>query len=163
MTTTETALHATEPTITMTRVYDAPRALVWRCMTEPEHVREWWGGPGFTNPVCSMDLRPGGAWHHVMRFPDGFELEMRFVFEEVEPPARLVWRHADPAPRAGGPPTCVTSVTLDELGPRRTRWTMVARFRSHADRDAAVRMGFTKPIEASNERLTAYLARAERA
>jgi len=61
-TNTQTQAPANEPIIVMTRLYDAPRTLVWEAMTEPRHVRAWWGGPGFTNPVCEMDVpRPGSA------------------------------------------------------------------------------------------------------
>jgi uncharacterized protein YndB with AHSA1/START domain len=145
-----------EPILVMTRIYDAPRALVWKAITRPEHVRKWWGGPGFSNPVCEMDVRPGGSWNHVMRFPNGHELVMQFVFLEVDEPARLSWQHADHGARDAGPPTSVTTITLEDLGPK-TRWTMVARFRSLSDREAALAMGYTGPIEASSEQLTRYL------
>jgi uncharacterized protein YndB with AHSA1/START domain len=153
---TQTELPVDEPIIVMKRIYDAPRALVWEATTLPEHVKRWWGGPGFTNPVCEMDVRPGGEWNHVMRFPDGQELHMHFVFVEVEKPSRLVWKHRDQGITAGGPPPCVITTTLEDLGGR-TRWTMVARFDSLADREAARAIGFARPIEASNERLTQYL------
>ena len=52
---------ADEAVIVMTRVYEAPRDLVWEAMTEARHVAQWWGGPGFSNPVCEMDVRPGGC------------------------------------------------------------------------------------------------------
>ena len=159
---TRTEIPADEPMIMMTRVYDAPRALVWEAMTEAKHIREWWGGPGFTNPVCEMDVRPGGLWKHVMRFPDGHELRLDFVFVEVDAPSRLVWQHVDHGKRKEGLPTSVTTVTLEDLGDK-TRYTMTARFSSMADREAAVAMGFTRPIEASNERLTAYLKTMVRA
>ena len=159
---TETKIPADEPIIVMTRTYDAPRALVWEAMTDPRHVREWWGGPGFTNPVCEMDVRPGGLWKHVMRFPNGHELHMDFVFVEVEPPGRLVWQHADHGTRKEAPPTSVTTLTLEDRGDK-TAFEMEARFSSMADREAAVAMGFTKPIEASHERLTVYLGTMARA
>lgn len=143
--------------IVMSRVYEAPRELVWQAMTDPRHVARWWGGPGFTNPICEMDVRTGGAWHHVMRFPDGHELEMNFVFLDVEKPARLVWQNAEHGKHREGPPTSVITVTLEDLGAYRTRWKMVACFSSLADRDAAIAMGFSKPIEASNNRLADYL------
>jgi len=143
--------------IVMSRIYDAPRDVVWRAMTDPRHVARWWGGPGFTNPVCEMDVRPGGAWHHVMRFPDGHELDMHFVFVEVEKPWRLVWRSPAPSKSSPGRPDAVIDVTLEDLGGTRTRWKMVARFSSAAERDAALAMGFAGPIEASGDRLVAYL------
>jgi uncharacterized protein YndB with AHSA1/START domain len=153
---TQTKIPAGEPTIVMTRIYDAPRDLVWQAMTEAKHVRRWWGGPGFSNPVCEMDVRPGGLWNHVMRFPDGQELHLAFVFLEVEKPTRLLWQHTDYGKRKEGLPAVHTTVTLDDFGGK-TRWTMVARFLSVEDRDAAVGFGFSRPIEASNDRLVEYL------
>jgi uncharacterized protein YndB with AHSA1/START domain len=140
----------------MRRTYDAPRAKVWEAMTQPRHVSRWWGGPGFSNPVCEMDLRPGGRWHHVMRFPDGHELVMAFVFLEIEPPAKLVWQNADHGKRKGPPPTCLMTSTLEEVGGK-TNTLLVVEFNSLADRDYAIGMGFTGPITASNDRLTEYL------
>jgi len=145
-----------EPLIIMRRTYDAPRAKVWEASTEPRHVSRWWGGPGFSNPVCEMDVRPGGLWHHVMRFPDGHELVMDFVFIEVEPPTKLVWQHTDHGKRKGPPPTCRMTSTLEDAGGK-TKTTMVAEFSSFEDRDYAIGMGFTGPIAASNDRLAAFL------
>jgi uncharacterized protein YndB with AHSA1/START domain len=154
----ETEIASDDPTITISRVYDAPRELVWSAMTEAQHVRRGWGGPGFSNPVCEMDVRPDGLWNHVMRFPDGRELHMSFVFLEVERPARLVWRNADHGRRKDGLPEAVITVTLQKMG-NRTMWRMVARFRTLAERDAAISLGFGKPIEASSDRLVEYLKR----
>jgi len=148
---------ATEAVITMTRMFDAPRELVWEAFTQPRHVSQWWGGPGFTNPVCEMDLRPGGRWRHVMRSPDGQEYKFDFVFVEVVKPERLVWQNADYGKNIpGGPPTCQNKVTLEDHG-QQTRWRLVARFNSLTERDLAVKMGFTGMIGVSNDRLVAYL------
>jgi len=120
-------------------------------------VSQWWGGPGFTNPVCEMDLRPGGRWRHVMRSPDGQEYKFDFVFVEVVKPERLVWQNADYGKNIpGGPPTCQNKVTLEDHG-QQTRWRLVARFNSLTERDLAVKMGFTGMIGVSNDRLAAYL------
>ena len=81
---TSTEAPANEAIIVMSRIYNAPREMVWEAMTEARHVAEWWGGPGFTNPVCEMDVRPGGLWRHVMRFPDGAELHMKFILIVVD-------------------------------------------------------------------------------
>ncbi len=145
---------AGEAVIVMSREFDAPRAKVWAATTEPRHIVQWWGGPGFSSPVCEMDLRPGGHWNHVLRFPDGTQMRMEFVFLEVAPPARIVWQ--DRSPRPGGPPSAHMTVTLEDLGPR-TRWRLVARFASLADRDAAAAFGFSGPIAMSNDRLVDYL------
>jgi uncharacterized protein YndB with AHSA1/START domain len=151
-----TEMPPAEPTIIMSRVYDAPRSLVWEMITDPQHVRQWWGGPGVANPVCEMDVRPGGRWDHVMRFADGRELHMSFLFLEVEKPMKLVWQSADHDQRKDGPPSSTITVTLEDLG-QKTGWRMVARFRSVAERDAAVSIGFAGPIRNSSDRLVEYL------
>ena len=68
--------------IVMTRVFDAPRRLVFEAWTNPEHLPHWMLGPeGWTMPVCEIDLRPGGAWHFVWRRADGTEMGMRGVYQ----------------------------------------------------------------------------------
>jgi len=135
-----------EPTIIMHRVFDAPREIVWNVFTDPKHVAKWFGGHGFENPVCEMDVRPGGLWRHVMRTPDGSEFPIEYVFVEVVRPEKLVWQDRDHGKRpAGGPPTSVSTVTLEDAG-KQTRWTFVARFASVADRDHAAKMGFSHTI-----------------
>jgi uncharacterized protein YndB with AHSA1/START domain/DNA-binding transcriptional ArsR family regulator len=77
--------------LSLTRVFDAPRELVFKAWTEPAMVARWWGPHGFTNPVCEMDVRPGGALVIHMRGPDGVVYPGRGVFREVVPPQRLVF------------------------------------------------------------------------
>jgi uncharacterized protein YndB with AHSA1/START domain len=91
-----------------------------------------------------------------MRFPDGREMPMKFVFVEIAPPKRLVWEQAEPGKHGEGPPECRFSVTLEPFG-NGTRWTLVAQFASLKERDASVSMGFTGRIAASNDRFDAYL------
>src|SRR5258708_38779301 len=90
---TET-LKVTTPTdreIVITRVFDAPRRLVFEARTKPEHLPHWMLGPeGWTMPICEIDLRPGGAWRFVWRKSDGSEMEMRGVYQEIVPPERVV-------------------------------------------------------------------------
>jgi uncharacterized protein YndB with AHSA1/START domain len=73
------------------RTFDAPRELVWKAFTELERARQWWGPKDFTVPVLEMDMRPGGAWHAVMRSPDGKEYPQSGVYREIVPPERLVF------------------------------------------------------------------------
>ena len=81
----------TDREIVTTRTFDAPRRLVWEAWTSPEHLPHWMTGPpGWTMPVCEIDLRPGGAWHFAWRNADGAEMAMRGVYREVVPPERLV-------------------------------------------------------------------------
>ena len=78
-----------ERELTLTRVFDAPRALVFKAWTDPEQLARWWGPKMFTNPVCEVDVRPGGKLRIVMRGPDGNDYPMRGVFKEVVTPERL--------------------------------------------------------------------------
>jgi uncharacterized protein YndB with AHSA1/START domain len=80
-----------ERTVVISRVLDAPRALVWQAWTDPAMLAQWFGPKGFTNPVCELDARVGGALRIVMRALDGAEYPMEGVFREVVPPARLVF------------------------------------------------------------------------
>jgi uncharacterized protein YndB with AHSA1/START domain len=77
--------------VTITRLFDAPRRLVFRMWIDPHHVAQWWGPRGFVNPVCEIDARPGGAIRIVMRGPDGGESPVSGIFDEVAEPERLVF------------------------------------------------------------------------
>lgn len=80
-----------ERTVTLTRVYDAPRDLVWRAWTDAKHLAHWFGPKGFTSSVPELDVRVGGALHIVMHGPDGNDYPMKGEFREVVPPERLVF------------------------------------------------------------------------
>jgi uncharacterized protein YndB with AHSA1/START domain len=75
----------------LTRVFDAPRELVFRVWTEPVHLVRWWAPQGFTNPICEVDLRAGGAYRIVMRAPDGHEYPCQGVYREIVRPERIVF------------------------------------------------------------------------
>ncbi len=162
MTDTAATHPSDEPTITMTRVFDAPRELVFTAWTEPEHLAQWWGPHGFTNPVCEVDLRPGGAWRIDMQGPDGTVYPNKGIYQEVDPPARLVFSDiVDDDAGAWGdtpPPSSVTTVTFDDRDGK-TTVTMVTRLDSVAARDAMVEMGSEAGMTESFERLDALLAR----
>ena len=80
-----------EGTVTLTRVFAAPRALVWKAWTDSKMMAQWFGPRGFTNPVCELDVRVGGSLRIVMRGPDGNDYPMKGVFREVVAPERLVF------------------------------------------------------------------------
>jgi uncharacterized protein YndB with AHSA1/START domain len=107
---------ATERELILTRVLDTPRELVFRIWTDPQHVAKWWGPMGFTNPVCELDVQPGGALRIVMRAPDGTEHPMTGTYREVVAPERLVFTFA--AVDGQGNPLLdgVTVVTFAERG-----------------------------------------------
>lgn len=79
--------------IIATRVFDAPRELVYNMFTDAEHISNWWGPHGFTTTTSKMDVRSGGEWLHVMHGPDGRDYPNRIVYVEVTPPERLVYDH----------------------------------------------------------------------
>jgi uncharacterized protein YndB with AHSA1/START domain len=80
--------------LVFTRVFDAPRELVFEMWTDPRHVAQWWGPRGFTTTIHEMDVRPGGVWRLVMHGPDGTDYKNRIVFLQVVKPERLVYEHA---------------------------------------------------------------------
>jgi uncharacterized protein YndB with AHSA1/START domain len=88
---TSAAMESSEWDLVMTRVFDAPRELVFKAWTDTKHVAQWWGPKRFTNPVCEMDVRPGGAIRIHMRAPDGVVYPMTGVFQEIVVPERLVF------------------------------------------------------------------------
>ncbi|MCB9876490.1 MAG: SRPBCC domain-containing protein [Planctomycetes bacterium] len=123
--------------ILLSRVVDAPRALVWRIWTEPTQVHLWWGPTGFTTNTQAMDVRPGGEWRYTMHGPDGQQYRNVISYLEVAAPARLVFRHGGDA--GGEPVDFHTTVTFDELSPTQTRVTMRSQFADRAQRDRVIR------------------------
>jgi uncharacterized protein YndB with AHSA1/START domain len=74
----------------ITRIFDAPRELVWKAWTNPKHVMQWWGPTGFTSPACKIDLRVGGQYLYCMKTPDGMECWTGGEFVEIVEPERIV-------------------------------------------------------------------------
>src|SRR5579862_7545096 len=81
---------ARDEAFVITRVFDAPRELVWQVWTDPKHLTNWWGPKGLTMTACKVDLRPGGLFHYGMKTPDGHEMWGKFVYRQIIPPERLV-------------------------------------------------------------------------
>jgi uncharacterized protein YndB with AHSA1/START domain len=142
---------ATEPAKTellITRVFDAPRALVFKAWTQPEHLMQWWGPKGYTTPTCEMDVRAGGALRLCMRSPDGNDFWVRGIFREVVAPERLVFTATDNADAATE--TVITATFADEG--EKTRLTIHQTFRK-----AEVAKGAKEGWTSSLERLAEYL------
>lgn len=136
--------------IRMTRLFDAPRELVFEAMTRPEHIRRWWGclGEGYSVPVCDVDLRPGGKWRFVNRHPQG-EAGFHGVYKEIAPPERLVFTEIyDPFPDGE---SVVTSIFTEENG--KTRLTVIASYPSREVREAVIASGMAKGAATSYDRL----------
>lgn len=143
--------------IVMTRVFDAPRELVFKAYTDPQHVKHWWGPNGFTNTILEMDVRPGGVWRFIMHGPDGAAYPNKIVYLEVVRPERLVFEHGDD--KEGAEPSFHVIVTLAAQG-NKTHLTLRMIFSTAAERDKTVKD--YGAIEGGNQtmaRLAEYLAK----
>jgi len=132
--------------IHMTRLFDAPRRLVFEVLTRPEHIRHWWGilGEGYAVTSCEVDLRPGGRWRYVSRTPQG-QVAFHGLYSEVAPPERLVYTEVFEggagAPAEGGE-SHVTCTLTEEGG--KTRMTLEARYASREIRDIVLGSGMER-------------------
>ena len=136
--------------IRLTRLFNAPRHLVFEAMTTPEHVRRWWGnlGEGYSVPVCEIDLRPGGAWRFVNRHPKG-EVAFSGKYVEIVAPSRLVFTEVmEPYPEPG---SVVTTEYTEENG--QTRLTATCLYPSQEIRDMVVGSGMERGAGLSYDRL----------
>jgi uncharacterized protein YndB with AHSA1/START domain len=118
------------------REFDAPRELVFAAFTDPKHLAQWWGPEGFTTTTSSFDMRPGGAWRHVMHGPDGRDYPNLIVYEEIVPPERIVYRH--PGGDDVEPAQFRQTVRFEDIGGR-TRITWRGDFPSAAERDRVIK------------------------
>lgn len=143
--------------LVLTRVFDAPRELVFKVWTDPKHVARWWGPHRFTNPLCELDLRPGGAILIHMRGPDGTIYPMTGVYQEIVRPERLVFTRA--ALDSDGNPMfeTLTTVTLAEEGGK-TKQILRARVIKKTAQAAPYLAGMEAGWTQSLERLAAYVS-----
>lgn len=143
--------------VVLTRVFDAPRRLVFEAMTKCEHLKHWYGPRGYTLPVCEIDLRPGGEWHHVVRGPDGSEMPMKGVYREIAPPDRLVSTESYDLPGMGWTPESVVTTTLEERDGKTTLTSRIL-YQSVEHRDGHVGSGMEGGAAETFDRLAEYLA-----
>jgi uncharacterized protein YndB with AHSA1/START domain len=151
--TTSAAAETMDRELLITRIFDAPRALVFKAWTEPDRAARWWGPQGFVTVYCNMDVRPGGAFRVCMRSPEGTEHWKQGVYREVVEPERLVftfaWEDAEGKP---GHETVVT-VTFSEHGTKTKLTLHQDVFETVMARDAH-QSGWTSTLEC----LADYLA-----
>jgi len=149
----DTPAEVADRELAITRVFDAPRSLVFKVWTQPEHLVRWWGPRDFTTPSCKMDVRPGGAYRTCIRSPEGKEYCMQGVYREVVEPERLVLTFAweDEAGRPGHE-TLVTVTFADHGG--KTKLT----FRQDAIVSVADRHSHQEGWSECLDRLARYLA-----
>lgn len=140
--------------IVATRIFDAPRELVFDAWTDPKHLAQWWGPQGFTTTTYSMDMRVGGVWRFVMHGPDGTDYQNKITFLEVVRPERLVYRH-------GGdkePVHFQTTVIFEEEQRGRTRLSIRMTFPSANARDHTVKTyGAVEGLDQTLDRLGEYV------
>jgi len=117
----------------MSRVFDVPRDLLWKCFTEPERMKQWWGPKGFKVLSSKMDLRPGGSYHYGMQSPDGHAMWGKFVFREVVPQERLVFINSFSDEKGGitrhpgnenWPLEMLSSFTFEDMPGGKTKFTV---------------------------------------
>jgi uncharacterized protein YndB with AHSA1/START domain len=139
--------------ISTSRLFDAPRDLVFRMFTELEHLSQWWGPRGFTTTTYEMDVRPGGVWRFVMHGPDGTDYDNEITYLEIVRPERLTYTH-------GPTPVFDTTVTFDDEGGK-TRVGMRAVFASAEMRNMVDdEYGAVDGMHETLDRLGEQLARA---
>ena len=100
--------------LVINRTFAAPAALVYEAMTNPEHIRQWWGAGHGEVTVCEVDLRVGGRWHFAQVTPDGTEVSFSGEYREIDPPGRLV--HTEVFDTAQSPPSLVETSFREEGG-----------------------------------------------
>jgi len=145
--------------IRLTRLFDAPRHLVFEAMTRPEHVKRWWGrlGEGYSVPVCEIDLRVGGKWRFVNRHPNG-EAAFHGEYREIAPPGRLVFTEIFEA--FPDSVSVVTAEFTDEGG--KTRLTATVRYPSLEVRDMVLSSGMSGGAAISYDRLEDLVGELQR-
>ncbi len=138
--------------IVLTRVFDAPRSMVFEAFTKPELLKRWFGPRGWTLSVCEVDLKIGGRFRFVMRGPDGTEMGMGGVYNELAPPERSV--HTESFDDFPGE-SQVTTVLTEEAG--KTTLTATVLYPSAEIRDAVIKGGMEHGAAESYDKLAELL------
>ena len=142
--------------IVMSRTFAAPRELVWKAWTEPEHVQHWYGPRGFTITMLEMDVRPGGRWRFIMHGPDGTDWPNRVEYVKVEKPELLVALHGSDID--DDPMAFEQIVRLTESGGLTTVTNHII-FRTAEQRQASEGFGAVELGHQTLEKLEEYVAR----
>jgi uncharacterized protein YndB with AHSA1/START domain len=143
--------------VVVTRVFDAPRQLVFDAHTRPDLIKKWLTGPpGWSMPVCTVDLRVGGKYRYEWKGPAGEFMAMGGVHREIDAPARLVATQLFDEDWTGG--EALSSIDLAEKDGR-TTLVQTVTYASKEARDGALRAGMTTGMEMSYASLDALLAK----
>jgi uncharacterized protein YndB with AHSA1/START domain len=144
--------------VVMTRVFDAPRELVYKICNDPELRPQWWGPSGLITNVEKMDVRPGGEWRIVQKEPEGNEFAFRGVYHTVDAPSRVV----NTFEYEGVPGhVALETATFEEIDGNKTRLTMQSVFQSLEDRDGMVASGMEGGASEGMDRLAELLDKSK--
>jgi uncharacterized protein YndB with AHSA1/START domain len=142
--------------VVLTRVFDAPRHLVFDAFSKPELLKRWFGPRGWSLVVCEVDLKVGGGFRFVLRGPDGKEMGMRGVYREIAPPEKSVHMESfDDYPGESQ----VTAVFVEQGG--KTTLTATVLYSSREVRDAVIQSGMEHGAAESYDKLAELVASAE--
>lgn len=136
--------------IEMSRVLDAPRELVWKTFTQPEHIENWWGPRNMTTKVHQLDMQVGGSWRFENISPDGSSLIFKGKYLDIQAPEKVVQTFAVEGMFEGQ--EIIETLRLEDLGSQ-TRVTTISRFDSNEARDGMLATGMEKGASESYERL----------
>ena len=151
------ATTASDREIIATRVFNAPRELVFNAWSDPQHLAQWWGPRGFTTTTHSMDFRAGGIWRFTMHSPTGTDYPNRITFDEIVEPQRIVYHHGGD----GEPVDFHVTVTFQAEGADKTRLNMRMVFPSaDAKNLTEAKYGAIQGLHQTMERLAQYVAKA---
>jgi uncharacterized protein YndB with AHSA1/START domain len=135
------------------REFDAPRRLVWKALTTPEHVRQWYGLRSMTMTDCQIDLRPGGRWRYAQSTPDGQEFAFSGEYREIVAPERIVSTEGWEAMPGH---EYLSTLTLDEVDGR-TKLRTHLLYQSQEDRDGHIQSGMEGGMNETFDRLAELL------
>jgi uncharacterized protein YndB with AHSA1/START domain len=134
----------------ITRLLNAPVALVWKVWTEPEHIKNWWGPNGFTNSISEMNVTPGGKWNLVMHGPDGTDYDNRSIYKEVVKHKRIVYEHISP-------PKILFTIEFEAQGDKTLLlWTLLFESKEVLE-DAVKKFGAAEGLKQNVEKLAVHL------
>lgn len=165
---------STEPFV-ISRVFDAPRELVFKAFTEPEHMKHWWGPKGFKVIASEMDLRPGGMYHYGLQAPDGSTMWGRFIYREIAAPELIVLINSFSDAKGGitrhpmnssWPSEMLSRFSFEEAGDGKTKLTISWAPINESDEERETfdkgRPSMTQGWSGTFEQLEAYLAAVQK-
>ncbi|MBM3945237.1 MAG: SRPBCC domain-containing protein [SAR202 cluster bacterium] len=150
--------------LTVTRIFDAPRELVFETFTTCEHLKNWWGPRTWPTAECAIDFRPGGVWHYCLRGPNGEEAWGKAVYRDIVRPERIVYvdqfsdRDGNTAP---GMPESTIDMRFAAQGTK-TKFTSVTTYASPSDLQKVLDMGVVAGFNETLDRLVELLARLQK-